>query len=54
MVVFRIDVFFVSLKGEIPNKSVSEILDSLLLKTFSSMLRMLLEKKLGNEGDNEQ
>ena len=37
-------VFFVSLKEEIPNKSVSEIVESLLLKTFSSMLRMLLKK----------
>ena len=42
--VFKIDVFFVSLKEEIPNKSVSEILESLPLKTFSSMLRMLLKK----------
>ena len=42
--VFKIDVFFVSLKEEIPNKSVSEILGSLSLKTFSSMLRMLLKK----------
>ena len=31
-------------KEEIPNKSVSEILGSLPLKTFSSMLRMLLKK----------
>ena len=42
--VFKIDVFFVSLKEEIPNKSVSEILESLPLKTFPSMLRMLLKK----------
>ena len=42
--VFKIDVFFVSLKEEIPNKSVSEILGSLLLKTFSSMLQILLKK----------
>ena len=42
--VFKIDVFFVSLKEEIPNKSVSEILGSLPLKTFSLMLRMLLKK----------
>ena len=42
--VFKIDVFFVSLKEEIPNKSVSEILGSLSLKTFSSMRRMLLKK----------
>ena len=44
IVVFKIDVFCVSLKEEIPNKSVSEILGSLPLKTFSSMLRMLLKK----------
>ena len=36
--------FFVLLKEEIPNKSVSEILESLPPKTFSSMLRMLLKK----------
>ena len=42
--VFKIDVFFVSSKEEIPNKSVSEILASLQLKTFSSMLRMLLKE----------
>ena len=44
IMVFKIDVFFVSLKEEIPNKSVSEILGSLPLKTFSSMLRMLWKK----------
>ena len=44
IVVFKTDVFFVSLKEEIPNKSVSGILESLPLKTFSSMLRMLLRK----------
>ena len=44
IVVFKIDVFFVSLKEEIPNKSISEILGSLPLKTFSSMLQMLLKK----------
>ena len=42
--VFITDVFFVLLKEEIPNKTVSEILESLPLKTFSSMLRMLLRK----------
>ena len=58
--VFKIDKFFVSLKEEIPNKSVSEVLKSLPPKTFSSMLRMLLRKlffhlkKLGNEEENEQ
>ena len=58
--VFKIDVFFVSLKEERPNKNVSEIRESLPLKTFLSMLRMLLRKidfsseKLDNEGSNEQ
>ena len=42
--VFKIDKLFVSLKEEIPNKSVAEILESLRLKTFSSILRMLLKK----------
>ena len=42
--VFKIDVFFVSLKEEIPNKSISEILGSLPLNTFRFMLRMLLKK----------
>ena len=42
--VFKIDVFFVSLKEEIPNKSVAEIPGSLPLKTFSLMLWMLLKK----------
>ena len=52
--------FFVLLKEEIPNKSVSEILESLPPKIFSSRLPMLLKKinlsltKLGNEGDNKQ
>ena len=41
---FKINVFFVLLKEEIPNKSVSEILESLPLKTYSSMLRMWLRK----------
>ena len=40
---FRIAVFFALLKDEIPNKKVSENLESLPLK-FSSMLRMLLRK----------
>ena len=58
--VFKIDAFFVSLQEEIPNKSVSEILGSLPPMIASSMLRMLLKKKifhlkkLGNKGDNEQ
>ena len=42
--VFKKDAFFVSLKEKIPNKSDSEILKLLPLKTFSSMLRMLLKK----------
>ena len=44
MVVFKIDVFLVSLKEEIPNKNVSLILESLPFKIFSSMLRMLSGK----------
>ena len=44
IVVFKIDVFCVSLKEEIPNKSVSEFLGSFPLKTFSSMLRILSKK----------
>ena len=39
--VFNIDVFFVY---QIPNKSFSEIQESLPLKIFLSMLRMLLRK----------
>ena len=42
--VFKINAFFVSLKEEMPNKSVSGILGSLSLKTFSLMRRMLLKK----------
>ena len=44
IVVFKVDVFFVWLKEEIPNKSVSEILESRLLRTISWMLQMLLKK----------
>ena len=44
IVAFKVDVIFVSLKKEVPNESVSEILESLPLKIFSSMLRMLLRK----------
>ena len=43
-VIFKIDVFFVLLKEEMPNKSDSEILESLIIHL----------KKLGNEGGNEQ
>ena len=42
--VFKIDVFFVSLKEEIPNKSISEILESLSLKAFSPMLLNVVQK----------
>ena len=42
--IFKIDVFFVLLKEEMPNKSDSEILESLIIHL----------KKLGNEGGNEQ
>ena len=44
IVAFKVDVIFVSLKKEVPNESVSEILESLPLKIFSSMRRMLLRK----------
>ena len=44
IVVFKIDIFLASLKEEIPNNSISKILGSLPLKTFSSMLQMLLKK----------
>ena len=44
IVVFKIDVFFLSLKEEIPNKSASQILGLLSLKTFSLMRRKLLKK----------
>ena len=42
--VFKIDAFFVCLNEEIPNKSFSEIRESLSLNIFSSMLQMLLRK----------
>ena len=41
---FEKDVFFVSLKEQIPNKSVSEILESLPLKIFPSIIRVSLRK----------
>ena len=59
-VVFKIDIFFVSLKEKIPNTSISKILESLPLKIFSSMLQMFLRKtifhlkKLDNGGGKEQ
>ena len=56
--VLKLDVFFASLKEEIPNKSISEISESLALKTFSSMLWMLLRKINRSsekfDGGNEQ
>ena len=42
--VFKIDIFFVSLKEEIQNKIESEILNLLPLKTFSLMFQILLRK----------
>ena len=42
--VSKIDVFFVSVKEEIPNKSVSGTRELLPLKILSSMLRMLFRK----------
>ena len=44
IVVFKIDVLFCIVKGGNTNKSVSELLESLPLKTFLSILRMLLKK----------
>ena len=44
IVVLKIDTFFVSLKEKIPNKSISEIHESIPLKIFSSMFRVLLRK----------
>ena len=43
-VLFKIDVFLVSSKKEIPNKSICGFLESFSLKMFSSILRMLLRK----------
>ena len=37
IVVFKIDAFFISLKEELPNKSTSEILESLRFKMLISM-----------------
>ena len=39
--VFKIDVFFVLLKEELPNKSTSENLGSFRVKILLSMFRML-------------
>ena len=59
--VFKTDAFFISLKEEIPNKSVSEILGSVPLKNIFIDASNVVEKKLifhlkklDNEGDNEQ
>ena len=40
-VVFKIDVFFVLLKEELPNNSTSENLESFRFKILLSMFRML-------------
>ena len=60
IVVFKIDVFFVWLKEEIPNKSISEIWESFPLKIFHQCFECCWEKlivhlkKLVNQGGNEQ
>ena len=54
IVVFKTDFFFVSLKYEMPNKSISEILESLLRKIFSSVLRILLKKIVPSSEKIEQ
>ena len=41
IVVFKIDVFFVFLKEELPNNSTSENLESFRFKILLSMFRML-------------
>ena len=41
IVVFKINVFFVLLKDELPNNSTSENLESFRFKTLLSMFRML-------------
>ena len=41
IVVFKIDVFFVLLKEELPNNSTSENLESFRFKILLSMFRML-------------
>ena len=41
IVVFKIDVFFVLLKEELPNKSTSENLESFRFKILLSMFKML-------------
>ena len=41
IVVFKIDVFFVLSKEELPNKSTSENLESFRFKIFLSMFKML-------------
>ena len=58
--VFKIDMFFVPLNLEVPNKSVLEIEESLPIKIFSPMLRILQRKtdfsskNYGHKGYNEQ
>ena len=41
IVVFKIDVFFVLLREELPNNSTSENLESFRFKILQSMFRML-------------
>ena len=41
IIVFKIDVFFVLLKDELPNNSTSENLESLRFKILLSMFRIL-------------
>ena len=41
IVVFKIDVFFVLLKEELPNNSTSKNLESIRFKILLSMFRML-------------
>ena len=57
--VFKIDVFFVLFKEEVPNNSTSENLESFRFKILLSMFRMLFikinlsSKKEGSERGNE-
>ena len=44
IVVFKINVFFVLLKEELPNNSTSENLESFRFKILLSMFRMLFMK----------
>ena len=59
IVVFKIDVFFVLLKEELPNNSTSENLESFKFKILLSMFRMLFirinlsSEKEGSKGGTE-